>query len=141
MLGRADKSPSAFIDTNVILYLASDDRQKAQRAEDIVGRGGVISIQVLNEIANAGRRKMRLSWDEVQLFIESVRGLLQVEDLTLRIHQNGLELAQRYGLSVYDGLIVASALDSGCSVLWSEDMQDGLHVEGLLRVTNPFRGL
>lgn len=47
-----------FIDTNVLIYLASGDPVKADRAEEIVGRGGAISVQVLNELANVARRKM-----------------------------------------------------------------------------------
>ena len=54
--------PGSFFDTNVLLYVASGDRAKADRAEELIGAGGFISVQVLNEIANVVRRKMRLSW-------------------------------------------------------------------------------
>ena len=50
----------------------------------------------------------------------------------------GRALAERYGLSVYDAMIVATALIAGCTTLWSEDMQNGLLVEGQLRIMNPF---
>ena len=68
----------------------------------------------------------------------SVRALCAVEELTLQTHDVGRALAQRYGFSVYDAMIVASALIAGCTTLWSEDMQDGLLVEGQLRIVNPF---
>ena len=61
-----------------------------------------------------------------------------VEDLTLQTHDVGGALAERYGFSIYDAMIVASALVAGCTTLWSEDMQDGLLVEGQLRIVNPF---
>ena len=51
----------------------------------------------------------------------------------------GLALAERYGLSVYDAMIAASALHAECDTLWSEDMHDGLVIEDQLRIVNPFR--
>ncbi|WEX10210.1 PIN domain-containing protein [Chelativorans sp. AA-79] len=135
---RGGAPSSAFIDTNVILYLASDDQRKAERAEGIVRQGGTISVQVLNEIANAGRRKMRLDWQQLHDFIDAIRRLLRVESLTVDVHESGMAIAERYGVSIYDGLIVASALQAGCTILWSEDMQDRLAI-GDLRIANPFR--
>jgi predicted nucleic acid-binding protein len=52
----------------------------------------------------------------------------------------GKRLAERYGLSIYDSMIAASALDAGCDKLWSEDMQQGLKLDERLRIINPFRG-
>jgi len=54
----------SFIDTNVLICLASTDAAKANQAETIVRKGGVISVQALNEVTNVARRKMRLSWTE-----------------------------------------------------------------------------
>jgi len=51
----------------------------------------------------------------------------------------GLALAERYGLSIYDAMIAASALHADCDRLWSEDMQDGMLIEQRLRIANPFR--
>jgi predicted nucleic acid-binding protein len=67
-----------------------------------------------------------------------IRGLLSVSPLTTKIHEEGLRLGERYTLSFYDGLIVASALDAECNVLWSEDMKDGMRIEKTLRVVNRF---
>ena len=72
-------------------------------------------------------------------FLNMLRGLLTVHSLTLEIHETGLELAERYGLSTYDAMIVASALHADCDTLWSEDMQHGMTLDGGLRVVNPFR--
>jgi predicted nucleic acid-binding protein len=131
--------PGSFFDSNVVLYLASADTAKAERAERIVGAGGTISVQVLNEIANVTRRKMRMSWDEIHAFLGTVRALLPVVPISRETHDAGLALAERYGLSVYGAMIVASALLSGCDTLWSEDMQDGLTIDGTLRIANPFQ--
>jgi predicted nucleic acid-binding protein len=70
-----------------------------------------------------------------------LRGLLTVHPLTVETHETGLRLAERYGLSTYDAMIAASALDAGCDTLWSEDMQHGMALEEGLRIVNPFRGV
>lgn len=131
--------PGSFVDTNILVYLASADTAKADRAEQIVAAGGTISVQVLNELANVARRKMGLSWPETRAFLSIVRALLQVEPITVETHDIGLAAAERYGCSVYDGMIVASALQADCNTLWSEDMHDGLIIENRLRIANPFR--
>lgn len=70
-----------------------------------------------------------------------IRGLLPVRPITIGIHQAGLVLAERYGLSSYDAMIAASALHAGCDTLWSEDMQDGIVLDDRLRIVNPFRAV
>jgi predicted nucleic acid-binding protein len=126
-----------FADTNVVLYLL-DDGPKADRAGVILEQGPRISIQVLNEALVNCRRKAGLGWEETETFLAGVRALCPVEELTLHTHDVGRALAERYRLSVYDAMIVASALIAGCATLWSEDMQDGLLVENKLRIANPF---
>ncbi|UPJ52975.1 PIN domain-containing protein [Bradyrhizobium sp. 200] len=132
--------PGSFFDTNVLVYLASGDVTKADRAEATLAKGGSISVQVLNELANVARRKMQMSWDETHAFLNMLRGLLTVHPLTVETHETGLRLAERYGLSIYDSMIAASALDAGCDTLWSEDMQHGMKLDEGLRIANPFRG-
>ena len=131
--------PASFFDTNVLVYIASDDAAKADRAEAAVAAGGAISVQVLNELANVARRKMQMSWTDTHALLTMLRGLLTVHPLTLENHETGLGLAERYGLSTYDAMIVASALHAGCDTLWSEDMQHGMTLDEGLRIVNPFR--
>ena len=126
-----------FVDTNIVLYLL-DDGPKADRAEAILAQGPRISVQVLNEATVNCRRKASLSWDETGAFLAGIQALCPVEDLTLQTHEIGRALAERYGFSVYDAMIVAAALIAGCTTLWTEDMHNGLLVEGQLRLVNPF---
>lgn len=126
-----------FVDTNVVLYLL-DDGPKAERAEEILAQGPRISVQVLNEAMVNCRRKASLSWDETDAFLSGVQILCPVEDLTLQTHEAGRALAERYGFSIYDAMIVAAALIAGCTTLYTEDMHNGLLVEGQLRLVNPF---
>jgi predicted nucleic acid-binding protein len=130
--------PASFFDTNVLLYLVSEDSAKADRAEQLVRKGGAISVQVLNEIANVARRKMQMNWRETRELLGLLRGLLTVAAVTLETHELGFDYAERYGLSTYGAMIAAAADLAGCDRLWSEDMQDGMRIGGKLRVANPF---
>jgi len=131
--------PGRFFDTNVLVYIASADSRKADRAEEIIGEGGMISVQVLNELTNVARRKLALRWPETREFLAMVRDLLTVQPITVDIHETGLALAERYTLATYDAMIVASALHADCDTLWSEDMQHGMVFDDGLRIVNPFR--
>ncbi len=133
--------PGSFFDTNVLLYIASADPAKASWAEKLLGEGGAISVQVLNEIANVARRKMRMSWTETHAFLSMLRGLLMVHPVTSETHDGGLTLAERHNLAIYDALIAASALNAGCDTLWSEDMHHGMVIDDRLRIVNPFRAM
>jgi predicted nucleic acid-binding protein len=129
----------SFIDTNVLVYVASSDPMKADQAEKIIGSGGAISVQVLNELTNVARRKMRMSWRDTHALLSTLRGLLIVHPLTIETHEAGLALAERYNFSIFDAMIAASALRADCDTLWSEDMQHGMTLEEGLRIVNPFR--
>jgi predicted nucleic acid-binding protein len=130
--------PGSFLDTNTLIYLASGDDRKADRVERLLSDGATISVQVLNEVANVARRKLDWSWDDTNAFLSMVRGLVNVQPLTMETHDTGVALSERYGFSVYDGQIVGSALLAECDTLWTEDMQDGLLVANRLRIQNPF---
>lgn len=130
---------STFLDTNVVIYLLGGDSEKASRAEALVASGAECSVQVLNEAANVMRRKLAMPWDEVREFLRLIGQLCTVHPQSIETHNRGIDLAERYSLSVYDSMIVASALLAGCETLWSEDMQDGLQVDKQLQIRNPFR--
>ncbi|MBL0227549.1 PIN domain-containing protein [Thermomonas sp.] len=132
-------SDNPFFDSNVLLYLASDDGAKANRAEALLADGGTISVQVLNEMSNAAIRKHGMTWSQVSALLEPVRVLCRIEPLTEATYDLGAQLAARYRFSVYDAMIVAAALLAGADILYSEDMHDGLLVEDRLRIRNPFR--
>jgi predicted nucleic acid-binding protein len=125
-------------DTNVLLYLLSADTAKADLAEQLVATGGTISVQVLNEFASVASRKLRMSWADIGDALEAIRAVCTVVPVTLQSHQDALRIAARYGLSFYDALIVASALQTGCTTLHSEGMQHGQTIDRKLRIRNPF---
>jgi len=132
------RGTEAFFDTNVLLYLLSGDDAKADRAEAVISQGGVISIQVLNEFTSVAARKLGMSYAEIRDVLDPIRLICRIEPLTLETHDLGLQIAERYGFSVYDALIVASALLGDCKILYTEDLQDGQSIEGRLVIGNPF---
>ncbi len=131
-------SDRVFFDTNVLVYLLSDDVRKADRAETLLSDAGVVSVQVLNEFAAVGRRKLKLAWPEIREILAAIRAVTHVEPLTLATHQAGIDLAARYDFALYDSMIVAAALQAQCTLLYSEDMQHGQVVD-TLTIRNPFR--
>ena len=127
-----------FFDTNILLYLLSADEAKAGRVEDTIAGGGVISVQVLNEFASVASRKLQMPYAEIQEILSQIRTICAVEPITVAIHDRGLRLAEQYGFSIYDATIVAAALLSGCTTLYSEDMQHGQVIDNQLIIRNPF---
>ena len=113
----------AFLDTSVVLYLLSDEAAKADRTEELLAQTGVVSVQVLNEFAAVASRKLALSLPEIREVLGTIRTLCVTHPLTEESHDLGLEIAERHGFSLYDSMIVASALLAGCRTLYSEDLQ------------------
>jgi predicted nucleic acid-binding protein len=128
-----------FFDTNVLLYLLSADTAKADRAESLLASGGTISVQVLNEFASVGLRKLAMSVAELREVLEPVRSVCRVEPVTEDTHDRALALNERYGFAFYDALLIAAALRAGCARLYSEDLQHGQLIDRQLRILNPFR--
>ena len=129
---------AVFFDTNVLLYLLSADTEKADIAEQLLAQGGSTSVQALNEFTNVSLRKLRMPLADVREVLAVVRRCLKVVPVTQEVHALGLDLLERYRFSVYDSMIVAAALISECTVLWTQDSQSGLKVDRLLELRNPF---
>jgi len=134
----------SFIDTNVLIYWV-DATDRADRVEALLAENAVISVQVLNEFANVLRKKRQMPWPDISALSAVLLSVCEVHSLSVRTHQVALDLVQRYSLSLYDANIVAAAALSGCAVLHSEDMQDGLNIVlpemaggGTLSISNPF---
>jgi len=135
----------AFIDTNVLIYWV-DAGPRADIVEQLLAGNCVISVQVLNEFANVLRKKRTLPVAVIQELSSTLIDTCKIVDLTLQTHQSALTLMERFNLALYDANIVAAAGLAGCTVLYSEDMQDGLKIKmptlagsATLTVRNPFR--
>ena len=128
----------SFLDSNLFLYLLSDDQAKADRVETHLLKPSTISLQVLSEITSVARRKLGKTWDELDELIGTLRQVCEVVPLTEETYDFGRRISERYKLSHDDSMIVASALLAQCQTLYSEDMQSGLLIDASLRNENPF---
>ena len=133
-----------FFDTNIIVYLLGDDPAKKLRSEALLSTGGVISVQVLNEFVSVVRRPPRsvipgriASWSEIDTVLGGLPLTCQIVSLNSVVHENARRIAEMHKLQIYDACVVASAVDAGCTVLLSEDMQNGQVIDGLT-IRNPF---
>jgi predicted nucleic acid-binding protein len=136
-----------FFDTNVLVYslagsgtgAAGEDDPRGARAEELLASGGVLSVQILNEFTAVARRKLLMSWTEVAEAVDAFLVLCPDPlSITIETHSAARVIAEKHGYNIYDALVVAAALESGCSTLYSEDFQDGQVIEGRLTVRNPF---
>ncbi len=128
----------ASFDTNVLTYAFTTD-PKAAQARLVMKERGAIGAQSLNEFANVARRKLKMDWTELHQALAYVRGLATlIVPLDADLHRIGLSISERYRLGIFDSTIVAAALRAESDILWSEDMQNGLVVEGRLTIRNPF---
>jgi predicted nucleic acid-binding protein len=128
-----------FLDSNVLLYAFTTDR-RAERAQELLARGCIISVQGLNEFTSVARRNLGMTWAEVGEALTAIRTLCRaIPPIDIDTHTEALRVAERYGCAIFDALVVAAALRADCRILWSEDMHDGLVVDGRLRIANPFR--
>ena len=128
-----------FVDSNILVYaFAFDERSSA--AEALLQRQPTISVQSLNEFTNVARRKLGMNWEELREALAVIRTFCPViRSLGMDTHVSALRLAERYGFAAFDALIVASALEADCEILWSEDMHHGMVIDERLRIANPFR--
>jgi len=125
-------------DTSVLLYSLSDDTFKNGIVRRLLVDGGCISVQVLNEFVNVARRKLRMDWDEIDPALDAIREFCNApQSVSINTHRLATAFARRYKYHIYDCLIIASAIEAGCTTLYSEDMQDG-QVIGALTIRNPF---
>lgn len=129
----------AFFDTNVLIYAVTLDDPRGARAEELLAAGGIVSVQILNEFAAVARRKLSMPWRDVKTALDTFRVLCPSPlPITVDTRDRALKLAEKRGLEIYDALVVAVALEAGCTILYSEDFQDGQKIEGRLTIRNPF---
>jgi predicted nucleic acid-binding protein len=132
-------SDKVFFDTNVLLYTIGQHDARTPTAEALLARGGLISVQVLNELAAVAHRKLRMSWREITEALGAIRFLCPSPvAITAETHDAALRLAGQYGFHIDDALIVAAALEANCATLYTEDLQSGQLIDGRLTLQNPF---
>jgi len=134
-----------FLDTNVVLYAYSEDEiDKQNIASELLKRfdgKALISKQVINEFTNILFKKFKLPSDTIESVLLELDTAFTIVDFDLRTQIKAIRLKQTYNLHYYDALIVATALENQCSILYSEDMQHNQVIDGSLTIINPFTSL
>jgi len=128
-----------FLDTNVCIYAFDADSRKKEIALDlIISNQASVSTQVLMETSNVALKKLKFRNEELKMSIDYITIFCSLHIIELSTVRLAFQINQQYKYSLYDALIVASALESNCSILYSEDMQHGQLVSGRLNIVNPF---
>ena len=136
-----------FVDTNIWLYGFVQNQKPEDAAKHPASRSLLqslpkekllISTQVINELCKNLIKKASFTEQQIEILIRNFYSDYQVIELNKDILLRASELRQRYAISFWDGLIVASALYRNATILYSEDMQSGLIVEGQVKIVNPF---
>ena len=134
-----------FLDTNIFVYtFDAGSRKKAAQSAKLIKsaietRGGIVSYQVVQEFFNVALRrfaKPMSSADAEQYLSTTFRPLLSVHS-SPALYGEALRIGARFRLAWYDSLIVASAIEGQCDILYSEDFQDGQQF-GTVVISNPF---
>lgn len=133
-------SAKCFFDTNLLVYLYSVDEPMKRRAvEQRLSETGsaLISIQVVSELSNVLLRKFKLDEKEVADVINELESRFGIWPQSTATIRSALDLKAQFQFSYFDSLIVASAIESGCETLYSEDFQHGQSIGKRLRIVNP----
>jgi predicted nucleic acid-binding protein len=130
-----------FIDTNILIYLYSEDElRKRAIVEKLLNPSinACISTQVINEFVNVMHKKKGVSFKHLMSSVKELEEFFLIVYLDTLVINKALSIAQRYGFSYYDCLILASALNHECAKVYTEDMKDGQIIENSLTIVNPF---
>lgn len=134
-------SDRVFLDINLWVYFfVKDPPEKETEVRKIVelrASSLVVSTQTLGELCNVLLRKSSFSHSEVQDIISDLVDAFQILEINTSNIFSALEVNARYGYSYWDSLIIATAFQRNCSILYSEDMQHDQLIEGKLRIINP----
>ncbi|HEX5315950.1 MAG TPA: PIN domain-containing protein [Candidatus Kapabacteria bacterium] len=131
-----------YLDSNVWIYalMATQENSKRLRALNLIeSEASVVSMQVLNEVCRVLSKKGKVSEPRLRSVIRGFYEHYSIQQLGSEDVTKASELRERYHLSFWDGLHVAAALKAGATTFYSEDMHDGLVVEEVLTIINPFK--
>jgi predicted nucleic acid-binding protein len=129
-----------FIDTNIFIYYQrSDSPQKQSIAKNLLKNNNcVASTQVINEISNILTKKYPVAENKLELFLQDIMELCEIVTISTSLSFRALKLHFKYKFSFFDSLMIIAALEAGCNILYSEDMQHGQVIEKSLKIINPF---
>lgn len=127
-----------FLDSNILLYAIGNDKYKKGLSVELIKKKPVITVQVLNEISNIMIRKLKLSHQDIHRIIDFIIQKCIIHSIDIITVRKALDISEKYKYSYYDSLIIASALENKCNILYTEDMHHGQNIENILKIINPF---
>jgi predicted nucleic acid-binding protein len=129
-----------FIDSNIIVYLVDNrSKEKTKKAQDFLSPDFFISTQVIAENLNVCLKKLHLNKETTFDFARRILNRFRILQITEATLLKSFEISIKYQLSSWDSIIIATAILNNCSIIYSEDMQDGLIVENSVTIINPFK--
>ena len=130
---------NVFLDSNIVLYALDIDEAKRASAWDLLFNKPYISVQVLNECSSILNRKKKLQPETIEEVLGNLLAFVTVQPIDVATVQLAWQLQAKYRYAYYDSLIIAAALESGSTTLFSEDMQHGQVIEDKLTIIDPFK--
>jgi len=127
-----------FLDSNILLYAIGNDKYKKVYLWELIKKTPVITVQVLNEISNIMIRKLKLSYQDIHRIIDFIIQKCIIHSIDIITVRKALDISEKYKYSYYDSLIIASALENNCNILYTEDMHHSQNIENILKIINPF---
>jgi predicted nucleic acid-binding protein len=129
------------LDSNILIYNHSlDCKNKRLKARDFFKENPVVSSQVISEYLNVMRRNFKMQKQELMDLCSLWLEKCSVQPIILSTIKLAQNLVGKYDFQIFDGIIVAAALEANCEILYSDDMQDGQLIESTLKIVNPFTG-
>jgi predicted nucleic acid-binding protein len=127
------------LDTNVLLYTHDKKDKKYDIAANLLVSDPIISGQVISEYLNVSKRLLK-QFNKVEILDLCIENICKctIHSIEISTIKLAKQLIQRYDFQLFDGIIIASAFEAGCEVLYSEDMQHKLVVNDQLTIINPF---
>lgn len=131
----------AFIDTNILIYLytSTEDSKRLRAASLLLDHDPYISTQVLNELTSVLIRKYNFSWETIRNVFDEISTAFTIYTVTEDTIRSAYAIGERYKYSYYDSLIVTSSIESGCEILFTEDLHHDQVINNSLIIKNPFQ--
>ena len=129
-------SDKHFIDTNVLIYTVGDIIIKKHQAIQLLKVNAIVSTQVINESINVMYRKLKYDYASIRDILTTILQRVELCLITEQTISVALTLAEKYGY--FDSLMIASAVEQRCPILYSEDLQHGQKIKNQLNIINPF---
>jgi predicted nucleic acid-binding protein len=128
----------AFIDTNIIIYLYSEDEpEKMNLSKQVFNKYDCItSTQVLSELSNVMLKKFSLSASIISKIVDEIINQCRISVVTSETVKKALDIVEKYKFSYYDSLIISAAIENSCKYLLTEDMQNTQIIDNSLEIKN-----